>query len=194
MTKSWRDYHEQIINGDERHNNVKMWSQRAPLCLLVANNEQKPYSETETGEQMLPMPPKKQLGFQQTGDYIGYLLDYDMATGVGWERKTVDDLYSTLIHDRDRFYAECERALGIFDYLLIGAECSEKRFLNYRPKGEKGAYRNSRYALIRELAPMFNYRVQILFCGNRKNAAKRLAQENRLWLKYNYERVIKNRG
>lgn len=212
-TKSFLDYEQDIREAhaagdyDKLHSRVAKWAERVPLSFYAANNEQKPYdSDDLQGCEVLPMPPKKKLGFNQTGDYIGFLPDYLDAenkphlTGVFWDRKELSDWYNTIIHGQDRFYNECQRSIEIdaCDYMLIGVEGTLEKFLTYMPlqklngkvRKTKGASVASRAALVDHLAPRFDYRVNIQWHGGRSYAAKALVKRNRQWLKHHYADVL----
>lgn len=86
------------------------------FTVLVANNEQKPWTpELEAlGLSVAPMPPKKETGFDQVGDYNFIYSVEGFPDRFGRhveERKTVEDAVGTLMDDesRDRFYREYDR-------------------------------------------------------------------------------------
>jgi hypothetical protein len=199
-TKTFQDYEADIRTyhaaGDfeKAHHRASKWSELVPLTFMIANNEQLPYTEEliELGHDVEGMPPKSVLGFQQTGDYLCYLPDYNRYTGVLWDRKSKNDAYGTLVHGQDRFFRECDRACEnpLFDYLLIGVECTRAKLLSYCPNGQKGASPASRHGIIEALPPRFKYQVQFRWNGSRKYAVNDLIKQNRYWLKYNYAKVL----
>lgn len=191
-TKSYLDYETELLSGDAKNMNraSAMWANRVPKQVYVANNEQKPYTEEELGLPTLPMPPKNKLGHNQTGDYQIFIPHLNRTIGMGWERKTVEDLYSTLVHNKERFDNECMRALDIYDYLIIGVECTRERFLKYRPRGQPGASIASRVGIITHFEPRYKYRVILKWCGNRQNACRELVTQGTLWLQYNWPKMF----
>lgn len=226
--KSFQDYEADIrtfhVDGklDKAHHRATKWSELVPLTFQIANNEQKPYTEElkELGHNVEEMPPKADLGFQQTGDYLCYLPDYGCYTGVLWERKSKQDAYGTFIHDQKRFYAELTRACEnkTIDYMLIGVECTRDKFISTgtmsavkkevikggvkskvvvrdskgKPKLAygRGATPQSRLAIVESIAPRTLYKVNIRWHSARKYAIRDLVKQNQLWLKYNYAKVL----
>lgn len=202
-TKTFQDCEADIrmhhAAGDfyKAHNSAIMWSERVPLTFMIANNEQLPYTEElkELGHDVEGMPPKAILGFQQTGDYLCYLPDYLCYTGVLWDRKSKNDAYGTLMGKKDRrdmFFRECTRACDnqLFDYMLIGVECSFESLMKYTPPGAKGCSKASMAGIIANLPPRFNYQVNFNWNGSRKHSVNSLVKQNRMWLKYNYAKVL----
>ena len=207
MTKTHEDYADEIRGitcrheGQEKrlHAVIIKWASRVPLEFMRPNNEQKPYTESELGYPVIEMPRKGDSGIKQVGDYICRLPDYDIATGVLWERKgrSYDnagkcigcDMYGTMITGRDRFIRECREAIHRQDYdiLIVGVECTQQEFLQYRPAG---ASPMSRYAKWKHLESMFGYRVRVDWLQSRNWACSSLVYENRLWIKYNYVEVL----
>ena len=198
--KTFEKYEEEVrkfhADGDmdKAHARAAKWSERVPLQFMIANNEQLPYTEEliELGHEVVPMPEKALLGFQQTGDYLCFLPEYKRYTGVIWERKSKEDCYSTLIQGNDRFMRECERACANprFNYMLIGVEATREKLITYRPQGKAGASVQSRIGIIENIPPRFNYQVQFRWHGARKYAVKDLVRQNQLWLKYHYADVL----
>ena len=199
-TKTFQDYEADIRKfhaaGDfeKAHHRAGKWAELVPLTFMIANNEQLPYTEEliELGHDVKGMPPKAVLGFQQTGDYLCYLPDYCRYTGVLWDRKSKNDAYGTLIGGRERFFRECGRACDnpLFDYMLIGVECSREALMKYTPPGAKGCSKASMAGIIANLPPRFNYQVNFNWNGSRKHAVNSLVKQNRMWLKYNYAKVL----
>lgn len=199
-TKTFEDYEADIHKfhaaGDfeKAHHRAGKWSELVPLTFQIANNEQLPYTDEliEFGHNVINMQSKAELGFQQTGDYLCWLPDYNRFTGVLWDRKSKSDAYGTLVHGQDAFFRECDRACEntLFDYLLIGVECTREMLLKYRPNGMAGASHASRHGIIENLPPRFKYQVQFRWNGSRKFAVKDLIKQNRMWIKYNYAKVL----
>jgi len=198
--KTFHDYEADIRKfhaaGDfeKAHHRAAKWSELVPLTFQIANNEQLPYTEElkELAHGVEEMPPKAILGHNQIGDYLCYLPDYECYTGVLWDRKSKSDAYGTLVHGQDRFFRESEHACEnqLFDYLLIGVECTRDKLLLYRPNGMTGASQASRHGIIENLPPRFKYQVNFQWYGSRKYAIKGLVKQNQYWLKYNYAKVL----
>ena len=168
------------------------WAERVPLNFFVASNEQKPYTVEDLGYETHPMPLKKESGVQQTGDYHCYLPDYNTHTGLVWERKELSDFYNTIVHGRDRFFRECQRAVDnpSIDYMMIGIEGTSEKFMKLRPAGGKGAHPSARAAMVESLPARFGYNVIPKWYGGRKYAAKGLIKQNQLWIKYNFFKIL----
>lgn len=208
--KTFQDYEADIRkfhaagDFDKAHHRASKWSELVPLTFQIANNEQLPYTDElkELGHCVEEMPPKALLGFQQTGDYLCYLPNYECYTGVLWDRKSKNDAYGTLVHGQERFFRECDRACKLisepleegkepsFDYMLIGVECTRDKLLLYRPNGMAGASQASRHGIIENLPPRFNFQVNFMWYGSRKYAVKGLIKHNQYWLKHNYAKVL----
>lgn len=173
------------------------WYKTLDIHVFVANNEQLPWSEEEIGIQTRAMLPKKDLGFQQTGDYIFFVngpKPFDQCfAGLVVERKTCQDLYGTLMNKdhRERLYREISRfeSNPRFNQFRIFAECDIMEFLNYRPPTapDDRPLINEKIGAIASLsargAPIF-------FCGSRKAAAKMYKSMVKQWTIRNFERVI----
>jgi len=201
MAYGWRDRDELIREsiGFEPVTHLREWARSVPIYYEYAANEKYPYTEEETGQQMRKMQRKDATGFDQTGDYHCFLPYYmnkktlkPLQTGVFWERKEKSDLYNTLIYDMDRFKNECQRAIDDprCSYMVIGAECTIDKFLNYIPAGQRGASLASRYALANSIGPRYDYKVFIMWCGDRAGAVKKMEWANRQWLRYHYKEVF----
>lgn len=122
---------------------VKRWAAKLDAEVLAANNEGQGYQRTpeEIGYPVRPMPrydPKK-WPYYQFGDYLACI------SGVGWygvviERKTLPDLYGTLIDDehRENLYEEIGRfksdqRFKIYGIFRTDFECTEEEFFDYFP-------------------------------------------------------------
>ncbi len=178
---------------DKLNYRVRKWAALVNLVFYQAQNERKPYTEDEVGHPIVPMPTMKISKHRQTSDYLCYLPQYKQITGIFWERKEISDLYSTLIHNQDRFYDECRRAQQDPDcnVLVVGVEGTQRQFLVYKPARKAGASLQSRYALCESLSPRFNYSVIVRWHKNRGLAVEDLVNQNRMWIKYNYPSILK---
>ena len=208
MTKTHDDYADEIRKlhgipcrheGQEKrmHDVIKKWAERVPLIFDVSQQEKEEYTEAELGYPTRPMPLMADTGLKQVGDYACYLPDYNMYTGVLWEKKGVGksgghDMYQTMVHERDRFIREIEAYLHRqeFDIIIVGVESTEMEYLAHRPNGMKGASIESRHALWKHLEVRFGYRVRVDWLGSRKLCCRMLVEEQRLWLQYNYVDVL----
>ena len=114
------------------------WSNLLNITVSVANNETTPWSASELELPCIPMASKKESMMPQTGDYVAYLDDYDMFSGLCIERKTKEDLYSSLMNreKRDRLYREIARYEldPRFNRFMLIAECTYDEFLEYVPE------------------------------------------------------------
>lgn len=152
---------------------VKRWAEKLEVEVLAANNEGQGYQRTpeEIGYKVRPMPrydPKK-FPYRQSCDYLACI------SGIGWykvgiERKTLNDLYSTLIDDdhRDNLYDEILRFntdqrfkdRGIF---RIDAECTEEEFFDFFPPYPKTCQFCIHERIKTDTGDMFCHTTLILF-------------------------------
>lgn len=113
------------------------WANGLNISIRVAENEQLPYSSSELGLSCRPMTLKKTSGFNQVGDYQAYSVDYNRFVGLLIERKTLTDLYNTLMSNkqRSRLYREIEKYKTDkrFNRFILIAECTYEEFLGYVP-------------------------------------------------------------
>jgi hypothetical protein len=205
--KEWDEYdldiRAEVLNGgDENDEAVRRllltWADRVPIYFEYAKNEQKPYTEIDTGCTMKEMESVIISGYAQTGDYYCFMPTYlgelcePKQTGVFWDRKTVDDFYKTLVYGQDRFRRLCERAITDprCTYLIIGVEGTYDRYMRYRPNGSPGACPAARAALAKSIGPKYNYRVIVDYFANRSTAVKHLIWENRMWIRYHWKEVM----
>ena len=123
---------------DKLSRQLTAWSKKLNITVQVASNEQTPYLTDELGYACIPMSLKKDSMMRQTGDYVAYLDDYDTFCGLCIERKTLQDLYGTLMNreQRSRLYREIARyeADHRFNRFHLIAECAYEEFLEYVPE------------------------------------------------------------
>lgn len=105
------------------------------IVVLVAGNEQKPWTTEELGFRTTRMPQKSEIGYDQVADYQA--LVNGQICPLLLERKEVADLYGTLFSgdNRARFYREIQRFRDDerFDQMVIIVEGSMMEFLWYEP-------------------------------------------------------------
>lgn len=132
-----------IKKENQLNYSVREFAKRVEVEVFAANNEGQGYQRTpeEIGYKISPMKryDKKNYPYYQFGDYQAYI-ELIGWYGVVIERKTLNDLYSTLIEDdhRKNLYQEIQRFKndprfsenGIFRMEL---ECTEEEFKAYFP-------------------------------------------------------------
>ena len=192
MIKAIEYYEDMLHIPNPSRNTINKWVDMLPLVFYRANNEQKGYTAEEIGHPIISMPTKLVSGHRQTSDYLCYLPRYNILTPIFWERKSKEDWYSTLIHNRDMFLKECQRSCDDPDcaVMFVGVECLEKTWLKYRPVGKKGASLQSRYALTNAISDRFEWRVIIRWHQNRIAAVADMVERNKAWCRYNYEKIL----
>lgn len=118
---------------------VKKWMTLIDIRIEIANNEQRPWDAEMLGYPTAPMRTKKNTDYNQVGDYIGVvnMPDGPKYIGVVVERKSVEDLYGTLINEdnRARFHREIDRFKDDerFNQMIVMVEGSLSEFLLYQP-------------------------------------------------------------
>lgn len=124
--------------NDQLSRQLSAWAGKLSITIQVAHNEKLPYKSSELGGSYIPMSLKKDSMVRQVGDYVAYLDDYDMYAGICIERKTLEDLYGTLMNreQRSRLYREIARAESDprFNRFILLAECTYEEFLQYVPE------------------------------------------------------------
>ncbi|MCK5216626.1 MAG: hypothetical protein KAJ93_02495 [Methanosarcinales archaeon] len=191
------------------------WFELLDICIIVANNEQTPWTTEELGFSTRPMPLKLKSGQQQVGDYQIFVngTQHKWYSSLLVERKGCTyerdkrsgltmigcDLYSTMMNKagRERFYREIDRFKqdSRFDQMVVMCECTYDQFLQFTPKftGKKfnrnhvGASVASRVATINGL---FERGVSVRFMGSRKRAIEAYRSAVRLNVIGCYERFI----
>lgn len=190
------------------------WIKHLDIEVLVANNEQKPWSEDEIGLPTAPMPTLKEMhkcGIESIGQACDYAVRVDgIMLRFGVERKSMSDYYSTLMGrhadgtmQRARLYREFDRAKVMFDVVYIFVEGTEKEFLVHKPIRSKmksetweefnarnaspGASIESRLATVRGIQARG---VHVVYHESRADAAKALRDMSRAWLLVHYVEVL----
>ena len=117
------------------------WVNKLDFNVRVASNEQQPWTDEELGLVTIPMEKKAASGYNQIGDYIFEILNYDQSITTGGlvvERKTLQDMYGTLMNreQRSRLYREIARYESDprFNRFHLIAECTYEEFLEYVPE------------------------------------------------------------
>lgn len=91
----------------------------------------------------------------------------------------------------DRFIRECDRAKAEgFSMLIVGVESTLEQFLAYRPNGEVGATRLSRLRRSESTIQKTGGFAHVMYCGSRQNAIDTLVSQNRMFAKYNYDKIL----
>lgn len=184
--------------------NLKKWVEKLDITIHVAGNEQRSWSEKMLGYDTIKMPTKAESGFRQVGDYHMYLNDYDKFVGICAERKSVDDIYSTLLTGLKRFNREITRFHEDtrFDSFIIFAECTQEEFISYRPVfrgnrfNKQAAYMKTSNVHHNEsnkrgtMNSLMARGVAINFAGNREKAAGDFIDMCKKWCKYNYQEIL----
>ena len=195
------------------------WFELLDIYIVVANNEQQPYTAEELGLKTHPMFLKSGVGFQQVGDYqifvdgFGKPINDSFSSllverkGCTYERdeKSGDlsmvgcDIYQTLMNKsgRERFYREISRfkADKRFDRMDVYVECTFEEFLHFTPKfNGKKFNKNHRGATIASrvatINGLFERGVSVRFLGSRKRAIEAYRSAVRLNVIGCYERFI----
>lgn len=132
------DYHPDYDRTNKQlSRQLTAWSNLLNISVEVAQNEQLAWRTEEIGYTCHPMITKKESLINQTGDYIAFLEDYDQYAGICTERKTLQDLYSSLMdgEQRSRLMREIARyeADTRFNKFILIAECDYEDFIAYVP-------------------------------------------------------------
>jgi len=106
-------------------------------------SEKHPWTSSELGMGCAEMPLKSATGYNQVGDYIFTVGAEEQSSSIIWgnlvvERKTLEDLYGTLMNKehRSRLYREISKyeADPRFNRFMLVAECTYEEFLTYVPE------------------------------------------------------------
>lgn len=191
------------------------------IYIIVANNEQYPWSSDDLGFETHDMFLKKDIKLNQVGDYqifvdrCGNALK-DSFSSLLVERKGCTfesdargglkmvgcDLYSTLMlrSNRERFYKEIERFESDprFTWMVMICECTYEQFLRFTPKfnGKEYNHNNSGASITSRVASVNALEergVSVRFVGSRERAVESYKSMVRLNVIGCYERFIKMR-
>lgn len=143
---------------DKLKHRLGKWFELSEICIIVANNEQFPYTEEELGFKTHPMFLKSEVGFQQVCDYqivvngtgkalkdcfSSFVMErkgctYEVDEKRGGLKLKDSDMYSTIMNQkgRDKFYREIDRfkADTRFDRMEVYVESTYEQFLQFKPK------------------------------------------------------------
>lgn len=189
------------------------WFELLDVWIIVAQNEQQPYTSDDLGFKTRAMFLKSESGLQQVGDYqilingtgrtlrdcfSSLLMERKGCTFVGGKMVGCD-LYSTVMNKngRERFYREIDRYKEDprFDRMDVYVECTYDQFLGFTPKfnrkkfnrNHNGASVASRVATINKLNDIG---ISVRFLGSRKRAIEAYVSAVRLNVMGCYERFI----
>lgn len=187
---------------------VKKWMVLNPLRIQVANNEQIPWKSNLLGFETESMPTKKMSGYYNVGDYQAVVAvdGEDVYTDVVVERKSLEDMYGTLVPEdnRERFYREISRfeADDRFNHMVIISECTLSDFIIYQPLYDtsgfnyKRKFETKRNAVIDEkkltiLSDLMVRGICVLFADNPAVAAQICGRLFRESVKNNYNKILR---
>lgn len=170
------------------------WYNTLVVTAQVPGNEKLPWTVSELGMPIEPMPLKIESGFNHVGDYNIRIRgdDIDMIGGLVGERKSLDDLYGTIMHSdqSQRLHREIDRfhSDSRFDTFIIFAECTNQEFMEYRNIGRYNTdLTNSKLG---KCASLFLDSAPIWWCGSREKAALQFKFSAKQWVIKNWEKII----
>lgn len=175
------------------------WFELLDIQIVVANNEQQPYTTEELGFKTHPMFLKKDIGIEQTGDYQIFVngtgkqlqecfssllverkgCTYEADEKRGGVNMIGCDIYQTLMNaaGRERFYREVSRFHSDprFNQMIVICECTYEQFLQFTPKftGKKFNRNHVGATVASRVATingLFERGVSVRFMGSRKRA------------------------
>lgn len=153
---------------------VSKWIDLSNIFIFRANNEQTPWREEDIGYSVLPMPTKKECGFDQVGDYQ-FVVDCEKEFSECFgslvvERKSKQDLYGTLFGDRERFYREIARYEKDprFDQMVVIVESNFTDWLSFSPTPDAPGIAQR----LASIASLQARNVPIYFAGSERLAPK----------------------
>lgn len=153
-----KDYPDSITLHDKLSRKLTAWVKRLDFNVRVAQNETIPWTDEELGLVTIPMEKKAASGYNQTGDYIFEILNDDQSITIGGlcvERKTLQDIYNTLMNreQRSRLYREIARyeADPRFNRFHLIAECTYEEFLEYVPEIFVFTHGSAKYTIIKNI-------------------------------------------
>jgi len=185
---------------------VKKWMLLVGIRIEVASNERTAWTAEMLGYPTVPMQTKHDTGYNQTADYVGVV---DTLYGAWYvptivERKSIEDLYGTLINEenRARFYREIDRfkADDRFTSLVVIVEGTLVDFIMYQPDFNDGKFDYARRFDTKKntsvnekkltvLADLFVMGIQVVFCDNPTIAAQFCGRLFRESVRKNYYKI-----
>lgn len=101
--------------------------------------------------------------------------DYSCDDILSVERKSLNDLISTLSKGFERFQREIERAKENYGYIVVVVDCDINKFLSFEFSGSLRYGKASSefiFHRFREISRLFPETIQFCFSGGRKESAK----------------------
>ena len=186
---------------------VKRWMELAPIRVQVANNEQLGWTSEMIGYPTEIMETKKDTGINQVGDYHGIVATStgDRYIDIVIERKSINDLYGTLVPEdnRARFYREISRFESDkrFNTMMILVEGSFTDFILYQPEFNEDGFDYARRFDTKKnntinekkmtvLADLLIMGVHVVFCDNVALASQMCGRIFRERVKKNYAHIL----
>lgn len=172
------------------------WYNTLVVSAQIPGNEKLPWQISELGMPTEPMPLKQTSGFNHVGDYNIRIrgAGIDMIGGLVGERKSLEDMYGTIMHSdqSERLHREINRFHSDprFDTFIIFAECTNQEFIDHRNIGKHGTdLTNSKNG---KCASLFLDGAPIWWCGDRVNAAIKFKFAAKQWIVKNWLKVMEN--
>ena len=170
------------------------WYDTLVISAQVPGNEKLPWTIMEMGMPIEPMPLKKDSGFNHVGDYNIRIRgeDIDMVGGLVGERKSMEDMYGTVMHSdqSERLHREIDRFHSDtrLDTFIIFAECTNAEFIEHRNVGNhRTDLTNAKNG---KCASLFLDGAPIWWCGTRANAALLFKFAAKQWVVKNWNKVM----
>ena len=186
---------------------INRWMELIEIRVQVAQQEKHEWTSKMIGYPTERMSLKKETGLDQIGDYHGIVKtdDGDRYIDIVIERKSIEDLYGTLIPEdnRARFYREIDRYKADFRFnsMEVLVEGSMTDFLLFQPEfvgGEfdyKRRFDTKKNTTINEkkmtvLADLLVAGVNVVFCDNPTLAAQLCGRVFRESVKKEYYKIL----
>jgi len=173
------------------------WFNTLVVTAQIPGNEQLPWTVMELGMPTEKMPLKKDSDYNQTGDYNIRIRgeNIDMVGGLVAERKSLNDLFGTLLHGDSslRLYREVDRFHkdNRFDTFVVLAECTDQQFMDYLPDDHTGST-DLTHSKLGKIASLYIRGTPVWFCGDRVGAALRFKFLAKQWIFKNWLKVMEN--
>lgn len=173
------------------------WYNTLIITVQIPGNEKLPYTPLELGMMTEKMPLKSESNYDQIADYNIRIRGegIDMVGGLVAERKSLPDLFGTLLHGDSslRLYREVDRFYkdNRFDTFVILAECTDQQFMNYLPDDHEGST-DLTHSKLGKIASLFTRGTPVWWCGNHTGAALRFKYLTKQWIFKNWQTVMEN--